>query len=135
MLDDATDRICIARPHRLDRFNRQMIECVKLRGRDRSEFEKELGEGFDAPGIVEFAPLRAQHRDFVAFVPHLGAQLGEVLSLNRRIELDAINVGRGQHQQTDYNEIEYAQDHRRPRIMTAPNKAKLNTREIKSGPS
>src|SRR5580658_326536 len=95
-----------------------MIEGIELGRRDGSKFQEALGELFDTRGIVQFLPLGAQHCDLVAFAPHVGAQLGEMLSLDSRVVLDAIDVDRSQHQHPDHNEIEYAQDHCHPRIMS-----------------
>ena len=103
----------------LRRTIRQLVELVELIRRDGLKLQEALGERLDAGGIVKLAPLRAQRGDGVALAPHLAANLGEALGLHRGIEFDAINVGRGEDESADHDEIESAQDHGRPRMTSA----------------
>src|SRR5579859_1987480 len=96
-----------------------MVELVELDRRDRLELEKAFGEFFDARRVVELAPLGAQARDLVALVADLGAQLGEALGLQGGIEFDAVDVGGGEHQRADYQQIQQPDDHARPRIIAS----------------
>ena len=125
ILDHAADRIA-AGGDVLRRSVGQMIERVELRRRDGFEMQEALGQRFDARRIIELAPFGAQRGDLVALVTHLAAQLGETLGLDRGVELDAIDPGGGEHQHSDHDKIEHAQDHGRPRMMSASDGSRGN---------
>src|SRR4029079_16154799 len=54
---------------------------------------------------------RARGLNGVVLAPDLHAQLGPALRLPRRLELDLVDVGRGQHERDDHADVEQA-DHR-----------------------
>src|SRR5262249_20755783 len=78
-----------------------------------------LGQSCDPRRVVEFFPLGTQGRNFVTLLAQLAAELGKTLGLNGGIEFDAIDVSGGEHQHSNHQEIKKAQDHGRPRIMSA----------------
>ena len=74
-----------------------------------------LRQFLDAVGTVELGPFGAQAGDRVLLAPHLGAQLGDALGLQRRLVFDLVDIGRREHERGEHHDMQQAPDHRVPR--------------------
>ena len=67
-----------------------------LRRLGRPQRQMPPRQPLDAGRIFERRPFGAQRRDGVALAPHVAAHLGDALGAQRRLELDLVDVGRGE---------------------------------------
>src|SRR5271170_4353839 len=60
-----------------------------------------LRQRLDADGIVELRPFGPQRPNAIALTVDLDAELGEPLRLERRFELDLVDMDRRDHERSD----------------------------------
>ena len=94
---------------------RQVVERFDLGRIDLLELEMALRQGLDAGRVVELRPLGAQRRDAVALAADFDAELGDPLGLDRRFELDLVDVDRGGHERGDDDEMNQSHGDQPPR--------------------
>ena len=92
--EHGADRIVRRRRYDLRRPLWQSVEVAELGGLDRLKLQVALRQALDALGRRQPRPLRAQRGDGVALVADLAAQLGDLLGLQRRVELDLVDAAR-----------------------------------------
>ena len=96
LVGDGVDR---RRLHDVRRPLRQLVERVVLRRVGRPQLQVTPRQTLDAGRIFQRRPFGAQRRDGVALALHVAAHLGDALGAQRQLELDLVDIGRGDDQQ------------------------------------
>src|SRR5205807_2109571 len=129
--EQRSNRIGLDRGDHLGRPLGQPVERVVLGDVDRLELKMAPRQALHAFGIVALAPGGAQRRDGIALAPHLRAQLGDALGLERGVEFDLVNVGGCEHERGDHEHMEETQHQERPRMTSA----RYGTRSAAASPA
>ncbi len=107
----------IARPDEVRRPLGQVLQGIILRGAERLQRQMAFGKTLQPQRGVEPGPFRAQHRDGVALLADFRMQPKHALGANGRFHLDPVDIGGGEHQDADHEEME--DPHGQPPLITS----------------
>ena len=106
-----------AGPCKIRRPFGQVLQLIVLSGDDRPQAQMALGHPLQPQRRIEPGPFGAQHRDGVALLADFRIEPLHPLDAGGRFHLDAIDIGRREHQHADDEEMD--DPHDQPPLITS----------------